>query len=139
MSIVKDIILALFFGIIYYFLVDKLVYTAVENLFESNKYQKILIIIFILGLVGLITSLTLLQENRYLGNRPVRYGLMLGSVMLIFYSIISNWSKIDDYTKIMVFAILLISIIWFSYSNPFGEEKKSKSQKKRITHENVKK
>lgn len=130
MSIIKDAIFALFFGVIYYFLVDKLVYTAVENLFEFNKYQKILIIIFVIGLVGLLISLTILQGNRYFGNRPVRYGLMLGSGMLIFYSIISNWTKIDDYTKIIVFAILLASIVWFSYNSSFDTEKTSKSPRK---------
>lgn len=130
MSIIKDTVLALFFGVVYYFLIDKLVYTIVENTFESNKYQKILITVFVIGLVGLLLSLSILQKNRYFGNRPVRYGLMLGSAMLIFYSIISNWSKIDDYTKIIVFAIVLTSIIWFSYNNSFGETVSRVSKKK---------
>ena len=130
MDIIKDGILALFFGVVYYFLVDKLVYTFVDSMFEFNKYQKILILIFVVGLAGLLISLTFLQNNKYFGNRSVRYGLMLGSAMLIFYSIISNWSKIDDYTKIAVFAILLISIIWFSYNNSVEGTKPKKQPKK---------
>lgn len=131
MNIIGDIVLALFFGVVYYFLIDKLVYTFVENMFESNKYQKILIIIFVIGLVGLSISLTVLQNSKYFKNRSIKYGLMTGSGMLIFYSIISNWSKIDDYTKIIVFAILLASIIWISYSNSNSIGDKTKQQHKK--------
>lgn len=115
MDFITDLILSIPFGIIYYFFIDKLINVSLDEIGYDNKYQQSLIIIFIIGLIGLILAFTLFKNNPYFKNRTLQFGLILGNVLLLFYSIISNWNDIDDFTKVIIFSIMLGILIWYYY------------------------
>jgi hypothetical protein len=74
-----------------------------------NTYQsKIFFITIILGIItlaiGIITELT-----------SVSIGLMLGSVFLIFFGVISSWNNLSNTIKTITLGFVLIVLIWLGY------------------------
>lgn len=128
MGIAGDIFLSVPIGITYYFFINKLMILSTNNMPYAERFQRSLIFIFVVGLISLILAFTLFKNNDFFKNRPIRFGLILGSSLLIFYSIISNWGKMDDTTKIIIFSILLFVLIWYSYYS--GDDYKVKKKKK---------
>ena len=142
MGFISDVVLAIPFGIIYYFFIDKIISVYLNDLPYTEKYQKSLIYIFVIGLIGLVLAFILFKNNNWFKNRALSYGLIFGSCLLIFYSIITNWNKMDDITKIVVFSILLGLLVCYYYYS--GEEsgtskktiKKSKKSRKQYIYAN---
>lgn len=137
MGFVGDVILSIPFGIIYYFFIDKLMNVVLCDLPYAERYQKSLIFIFVIGLIGLILAFTLFKNNPFFKNRALRFGLILGSALLIFYSIISNWNKMDDTTKIIIFSIMLGLLVCYYYYNTEEEEGFKKIKKKEEKNNNI--
>lgn len=134
MGFISDIILSIPFGIIYYFLVDKIVSVSLNDLSYTERYQRSLIYIFVIGLIGLILAFTLFKNNSFFKNGALRYGLIFGSILLIFYSIVSNWYKMDDTTKIIIFSILLGLLIFYYY---YSSEENDNTIKKKNKGNNI--
>ena len=137
MGIVGDIFLSIPIGILYYFFINKLTNVTTGNLPYAERFQKSLIFTFVLGLLGLILAFTLFKNNDFFKNRSLRFGLVLGSSLLMFYSIISNWGKMDESTKIIIFSILLGLLIWFSYYNSTDEDNNKTKKKKKQKRNNI--
>ncbi len=126
MGILKDIIIAIPIGVVYNFIVNRAINVSFGQMAYSEKYQKSLIFMFVIGLIGMILAFTLFKNHPMFKNRPLRMGLIFGSSILIFYSMITNWEKMDDITKIIMFGIILISLVWYSY---YSEDEKKDKQK----------
>lgn len=137
MGLFKDIILSIPIGIIYNFLINKLVNVMFDQMTYTERYQKSLIFMFVIGLIGLVLAFTLFKNHPIFKNRPLRFGLILGSILLIFYSIISNWNRMDDITKIVVFGIVFGLLILYSYYNGEDNNKKKLKKKKIDSNKNI--
>jgi len=125
---IKDLLIAIPIGITYNVFVHYLSNVVFSDLEYAERYQKTLIMMFIIGISTIIISFTILKSNKRYRNRAIRYGLIFGSLLLIFYSMITNWANVLDETKLFIFGTLLLVMI--SYGYYLGEEKDDKNMEK---------
>jgi hypothetical protein len=96
-----------------------LVFKTVDILYKEEqcreKYQKTATTLFVIGLVGIIISQVIFNKQNNLNNRSVRFGILSGSVIIIFYSVVRNWDLLDDITKLIIFGILFSVVIGWTY------------------------
>ena len=118
-----------------------LVFKTVDILYKEEqcreKYQKTATTLFVIGLVGIIISQAIFNKQNSLNNRAVRFGLLAGSAMIIFYSVVKNWDMLDDITKLIIFGILFAVVIGWTYfaSNNIKKIKDKKNKSKHINND----
>lgn len=127
MTFFKDIMIAILFAIILNIFVHQLAFVLNSNLQYNEKFQRSLIVILIFGILSLVLGNTIFKSNKKYKNKVLRYGLNIGGVFMIIFSTVANWDKMDDVTKLIVFALLLFGIIWYVYR--WYEYDKNKKQK----------
>lgn len=125
----NDIIFAIPIGIIY----NIMVYKIVDILYKEHQYkekcQKSATVLFIAAIIGIIIAQVVFNKKNKLNNRAVRFGLIGGSLLIIFYSVIKNWNLLDDLTRLLIIGILFGVIIAWSYI---------RAKKKNISNKNIK-
>jgi len=96
-----------------------LVFKTVDILYKEEqcreKYQKTVTTLFVIGMIGIIISQAIFNKQNGLNNRAIRIGLLCGSSLIIFYSVIHNWEILDDITKLIIFGILFSVVIGWTY------------------------
>jgi CDP-diglyceride synthetase len=116
-----------------------LVFKTVDILYKEEqcreKYQKTATTLFVIGLVGIIISQAIFNKQNSLNNRAVRFGLLAGSAMIIFYSVVHNWEMLDDITKLIIFGILFSVVIGWTYFAS-NNVKKIKNKKNKLNNSN---
>ena len=116
-----------------------LVFKTVDILYKEEqcreKYQKTATTLFVIGLVGIIISQAIFNKQNSLNNRAVRFGLLAGSSMIIFYSVVRNWDMLDDITKLIIFGILFSVVICWTYFAS-NNVKKIKNKKNKLNKSN---
>lgn len=127
MGIIKDIAIAVPLGVIYNVFIHKLTSVILSGMEYEEKYQRSLILIFCAGIVGIIIAQIIFAKKSYYKNRPMRYGMIFGSVLLIIYSLITNWEKMNDNTKLILMGIIMMGLIWYCY---YGSKDEKKNRKK---------
>lgn len=103
----------------------------------STKYQNSMTALFLIGVVGIIAAQILFSRNNFMNNLGINLGLTGGGIIIIFYSVVKNWSFIDDITKIIIgviafFAIILLSYMYNNNSSPDSFYSKTEKQKNTI-------
>jgi hypothetical protein len=120
----KDILFAIPIAITY----NVLIFKSIDILYKDeqckDRYQKSAITLFVAAIIGIIIAQAFFNKNNSLSNRGVRFGLIGGSCLIIFYAVIKNWDFLDDITKLLIFGILFGMIILWSYI--YSSEKKIK-------------
>ncbi len=127
------ILLSIPIGITYNLLVGKLSEILTKNDIMRDKIQKNLIIQIISGVVALILAFFVFGRNK-LENNIVKYGLLIGGCILLFYSFVGNWNIIEDRTKLFTFAGIFIFLILYSYRSIGSSLSKSLSKNKTTEH-----
>jgi hypothetical protein len=117
------IFLSIPIGIIYNLSISKLGQIITKDSIYKEKIEKNLIIEIIGGIIALIFAFGIFGNNRF-ENNIVKYGLIFGGVILLFYSVISNWDTIEDITKL--FALITIMSFMIIYSYKYISKSKSK-------------
>jgi uncharacterized membrane protein YeaQ/YmgE (transglycosylase-associated protein family) len=113
-----------------------LIFKIVDILYKEEqcreKYQKTATTLFVLGIIGIIISQAIFNKQNSLNNQSIRFGLLGGSIVIIFYSVIKNWDLLDDITKLIIFSILFCVIIGWTFiaSNNIIKIKKKANKKK---------
>ncbi len=125
----SEILFAIPIAISFCVLIFKLVDILYKDEQCKDRYQKTATTLFIFGLVGIIISHAIFNNNNELNNRAVRFGLLGGGSLIIFYSVVKNWDLLDDITKLLIFGISFVVVIGWSY---FASKniKKLKNKKK---------
>lgn len=111
MGIFFDVIFAIPIGILYNMLIHKICDTFNNELSYNEKMQKNLIIIF----GGSLLAFFIAYFNKK--NKPLKYGLYLGALLLFAHSVIYNWYIMYNDTKIIVMSMCFLLLIWYTYSN----------------------
>jgi hypothetical protein len=80
----------------------------------DNKVKKTLILAFIFGIISLAIGYYVFGKSG-LKNRPVKFGLIVGSVILLFQSLITNWDKLQHDVRLMFIGVVFGVAIFLSY------------------------
>lgn len=120
MGFIMDMTLAIPIGIIYNMIIHESTSILNENFNYKDKKQRNLLFVFGGGLLGFIIAFS------FSLNGGLRYGLFLGSIILIAHSIIYNWTSMQNDTRIIVMILSLGALIWYSYTYNLNEKNKKK-------------
>ena len=115
MKIIFDILLAIPIGIIYNILFHKLSEIMTDDLEYNDKIQKKLIIAFIGGILGLVIALKVFGIKKH-KNRAIKFGLCLGSGLLLFFSIFNNWGMLANDIKLFMMIVIFVFLLWYAYT-----------------------
>lgn len=108
------ILLSIPIAIIYNLLVSKVSAMITKDDVMKEKIQKNIIIDIVFGIVALVLAYYVFGKSK-LKNSIVKYGLALGGIILLIYSMICNWDSVEDQTKLFVIGGALIFVILYSY------------------------
>jgi uncharacterized membrane protein len=109
----KEYLFAIPIGIIYSILANNIS----NYLFEDyeNKFQMVMIGIFLFSLLGISLALTIFTRDRRFKNNSIRNGLLFGSIILLLSSMYVNWDNLDSSTRTIIFGMLFFILLYFSY------------------------
>ena len=102
-------------GFLYKFMSEAINYVLANRIYDE-KIQLSLLYQTIFGM-GIICIIYFLGKKNIIISKGIRYGLILGAILLICEAIILNWSKLDDKTRIILLGcglILVLTITYFS-------------------------
>ena len=123
MDILKDVLLAIPIGACYNILIYKTGEVFNGDSLYKEKFQRNVLLTFGGGLLGSILAYSIFKHGEW-KNRPIRYGLYLGSIFLFIDSIGYNWHILENDTKLIIMLLTLIALCFYTYTN-------SKQNKKR--------
>jgi len=109
------VLLSIPIAIMYNLFISKINHMLTEDLSLREKMQRELVIGVIAGIVALIVAFTVFG-NKKMENKIAKYGLILGGVLLLLYSVIYNWDSIENVTKLIVLFTIMVCMIGYSYS-----------------------
>lgn len=116
-------------GLIYYLIICQIS----NNIFLENKniysMQNSILFLYFGGIIGLFLGINMFSRHNKFENTSIKIGLYLGSAMLLFNSMITNWNKMNSQTKLLLLGINLGLIVWFSYYKIKSNNKKDKKIK----------
>jgi hypothetical protein len=116
MGILGDIVVAVPIGIIYNMTVHKTGEIFNNDINYKDKLQRNLLLSFGGGILGLVLASILFNKGKY-KNRAIRFGLYIGSALLLFHSIGYNWSTMENDTKFVIMLVTLAALMWYTYSS----------------------
>ncbi len=128
MGVITDLLLAVPIGIIYNMIVHESSVIFNDKFNYKDKVQRTLLMVFGGGLIGMIVAMFCLSNS--IQNTAIKYGLYLGSALLLFHSVIYNWQIMQNDTRIIVMVLTLCVLIWYSYMSNKTETKKEKTKLK---------
>lgn len=115
MVCITDIILGIPLGIIYNILIRKLVEVLYSNTPVDIKSSKTILTYLGCAVLGLIMSRIIFGEDGVLENGIMYTGVIFGSIILLVLTIITDWDKMDNSIKLILFGMLFGLCVWFSY------------------------
>jgi hypothetical protein len=123
MSVLNDVMYAIPIGIMFNIIIYKLLEIIYKESTYEERYQYMATSSFIAGIIGLAVAEAIFARKGFIGNRAVRFGLIGGSALLIFYTIVANWDKLDDMTKLTIFGMAFAVFVWLSYNSKSSKSK----------------
>ena len=127
MGVIIDLLLAVPIGVIYNMIVHESADVFNDKFAYKDKVQRRLLVVFGGGLIGMIVAVFCLSNS--VQNTAIKYGLYVGSLLLLFHSVIYNWQIMQNDTRIIVMVLTLCTLIWYSYSSNSNKDKTSKLNK----------
>ncbi|ATZ80341.1 hypothetical protein BMW23_0283 [Bodo saltans virus] len=109
-----SLLLSIPIAIIYNVVVSKITELATKDIIMKDKLQTVIIIDIISAIVAIALAY-LFFENGKLKNKIIKYGLILGGLILITYTFICNWNNIDDTAKLLTLGGIMLYIMIYSY------------------------
>ena len=117
MGLLSDIIISIPIGITYNVIIHKTGEIFNNDMNYKDKIQRNLLLSFGGGIFGIIMASVLFGNNSKYKNRAVRFGLYIGSTLLLLHSIGYNWALMENDTKFIIMIITLAGLIWYTYSS----------------------
>ena len=110
MGLFFDLILSIPIGYIYNIIIHQLAEIVNSNISDVVKIQRMLIIIFGGGILGIILGMYLSKK------RAISFGLYLGSFILLLHSLFYNWKIMENSTKIIIMLLTFGLLLWYVYN-----------------------
>jgi cbb3-type cytochrome oxidase subunit 3 len=130
MSLAWDIILGGVIGTVYSVFIYKLGDILSTNCNTGDRTQSTLIIMIVMGIIAMGLAVTIFNNHKKAKNRAMRYGLVTGGLLLLFYALVINWDILGDNIKVIIMGIILVASIWYVYKRNKKEKKHKKNDYK---------
>lgn len=109
-----DLLISIPIVLLFLLFVYKLIEILTMKEKPDDKVKKTLILAFIFGIVSLAIGFYVFGKSG-LKNRPVKIGLIVGAIILLFQSLITNWDKLQHDVRLMFIGVVFGVTIFASY------------------------
>jgi uncharacterized membrane protein YeaQ/YmgE (transglycosylase-associated protein family) len=113
-SLMKDSLIAIPITCIYLLFVHRVIELLTENLLADEKFKKNIILSFVIGIVGILLGIYVFGKTK-VANRSVKFALVLGSIIMIIYSLYNNWEHLQSDSKLFIIGGVFALTIGTSY------------------------
>ena len=113
-SQVINILLSFPIAALFILFVNKLIEILTNDLKAEEKIKKNLLIAFIIGIISILIGWFVFHKSK-VKNTAVMLGLFLGALYLMINSLILNWNKLSNDSKLFMIGSTLIAFIIISY------------------------
>jgi hypothetical protein len=91
-----------------------------ENSTSVTEYRigVYVMIIYFVSIIGIIIGYIWFNNNNGLNSTPnwiIRWSLSIGGVLMLIYTIINYWEYLNDYSKLLLIFLSIVSIIYYLY------------------------
>lgn len=90
------------------------------NLYSSeDQIGMYVMIIYFVSIIGIVIGYVWFSNNinkqTETANWIIRWSLSIGGVLILIYTIINYWEYLNDYCKILLIFLSMVSIIYYLY------------------------
>jgi hypothetical protein len=130
---IKNIILGIIIGFLYYLLIFKISDSIYADENPTDRIQKSVLTIYVVSILSIYASNTILSKSNEFKNNMLKYGIIIGSLSLLYNSLILNWDNLNDSNKIVLLGLNFGLVIWYIYSKKEDLVQEDNLDKKRIS------
>lgn len=116
MDIVKDSVLATIIGGMFYIIGSNAGSFCIKGMEDdkllANQYN--VAIMFSAAIFGFLLAFIIFNKTK-LANRAIKFGLIIGSILLLFDSTVRNYHVISDEYKLVLFSILFGLVLYIAF------------------------
>ena len=95
----KNIIIGIIIGFLYYLLIFKVTDSIFIDENPTDRIQKSVLTIYVVSILSIYASNTILSKSNEFKNNMLKYGIIIGSLSLLYNSLILNWDNLNDSNK----------------------------------------
>lgn len=115
-----NIIIMGIISFLYILLITKLAEVISIQLNENEQESQIgtyVMIIYFISIIGIIIGYIWFHESKThnTANWIIRWSLSVGGVLMLIYTIINYWEHLNDYCKLLLIFLSIISIVYYLY------------------------
>ena len=83
----------------------------------DNQIGIYVMIIYFVSIIGIIIGYVWFNNNKTnsIPNWIIRWSLSLGGVLMLIYTIINYWEYLNEYCKLLLIFLSIVSIIYYLY------------------------
>ena len=101
-------------SVLYILLITKLA-EIISIQYDEDQVSIYVMIIYFISIIGIIIGYVWFNNNNDIPNWIVRWSLSIGGVLMLIYTIINYWEYLNDYCKLLLIFLSIISIIYYLY------------------------
>ncbi len=88
---------------------------------------------YLIAVTGITIAYTIFSNNPKLKNDMMKYGIIIGSIGLLYNTLILNWDNLDNNNKLLLLGLNFGIILWYIYSKKKEIKKEVDLDKKKIS------
>ena len=107
---------------LYILLITKIAENISVNYYLESNDEKIslyVMLIYFISIIGIILGYVLFYNENNIKNETanwiIRWSLSLSGVLMLIYTIINYWEYLNDYCKIILIFLSMVSVIYYLY------------------------
>jgi len=112
--LIVDIVLSIPIAGLLILFINKLIEILTMNMPAEEKIKKNIIIAFIIGIISILIGWFVFYKSA-VKNIAVMLGLYLSAAYLTINSLLVNWNKLSNDTKLFMLGTVLVSLIVVTY------------------------
>lgn len=115
-----NIIIISIISFLYILLITKLaeiISVQYSDLDEENQIGMYVMIIYFVSIIGIVIGYIWFNNNsnNETPNWIIRWSLSVGGVLMLIYTITNYWEYLNDYSKVFLIFLSIVSIIYYLY------------------------
>lgn len=117
MKLLFDILIAIPIGIMYNLIILKFGDVFNSQLSYKIKTQRNLLLAFSGAIFAFLINQYMFCDECEYKNKSIKYGLYLGSIILLIYVVLYNWNILENDSKLIIMFVTFISLMMYSYNS----------------------
>ena len=114
-----NVIIISLISVLYILMVTKLAEIISLSYEADSQVSTYVMIIYLISIIGIILTYIYLndktKQNYQTPNFIVKWGLNIGGVIMLIYTLLNYWDYMGDYAKLSLIALSICCIVYYLY------------------------